>query len=69
MMCPTVAPNPQKKKGQLCEANFFNGQLALRKGMKPEAVRLFRLAVSGCPRTFIESRAARAELVALGEKL
>jgi lipoprotein NlpI len=25
-------PNPQTKKGQLCEANFFSGELALQRG-------------------------------------
>ena len=54
-----------RKKGQLCEANFFNGELALQRGTKEEAVRLFRLAVADCPKTFIEWSAANAELMAM----
>jgi lipoprotein NlpI len=60
-------PNAAKKKGQLCVANFYSGELALRRSAKDEAVRLFQLAQSDCPHTFIEWDAANAELrVALG---
>ena len=44
-------PDPNKKKGQVCEANFYGGELALRTGAKDEATRLFRLAASDCPKT------------------
>jgi lipoprotein NlpI len=36
------------------------------KGSKDEATRLFRLAASDCPHSFIEWSAANAELKALG---
>lgn len=55
-----------KKKGRICEANFFSGELALRTGAKDEAIRLFRLAASGCPKDFVEVPAANAELKAAG---
>ena len=55
-----------KRKGQLCEANFFLGEIALRQNTKDEAVRLFRRAVADCPKNFIEGAAARAELTAIG---
>jgi hypothetical protein len=42
--------------------------LALLRHAKEEALRLFRLAASDCPKTFIEWSAANAELKALGEK-
>jgi hypothetical protein len=42
------------RMSQVCEANFYSGELALRLGTKDEAVRLFRLAASN------------AELKALG---
>ena len=42
------------KRGQLCEANFYSGELALQQGDKAEATRLFRLAAAGCPREFVE---------------
>ena len=59
-------PDAKKKKGQVCEANFYSGELALRHGEKDEAARLFRLAAGDCPITFIEWSAANAELKALG---
>jgi len=60
-------PDAKKKKSQACEANFYGGELALRLGAKEEAVRLFRLAASGCARDSNEWFAANAELKALGE--
>ncbi len=60
-------PNPETKKGQLCEANFYIGELALQQGSKDEAARLFRLAAADCPREFVEGPSARSELAALGQ--
>jgi tetratricopeptide (TPR) repeat protein len=59
-------PDANTKKGQVCEANFYSGELALHQGVKEEAVRLFRLAAAGCPHGFVEGPAAYAELRALG---
>jgi len=59
-------PDATKKKGQVCEAIFYSGELSLTKGLKDEATRLFRLAASDCPHGFIEWDAANAELKALG---
>ena len=59
-------PDPTTKKGQVCEANFYSGELALRRSAKDEAARLFRLAASDCPKSFTEWGAANAELKALG---
>jgi tetratricopeptide (TPR) repeat protein len=56
--------DPKTKQGQTCEANFYSGELALLKKEKPESQRLLRLAADGCPRGFIESTAAIAELIA-----
>ena len=58
--------NPRVQKGQLCEANFFTGELALQRGSKEEAARLFNVVVADCPKNFIEWSAAKAELKALG---
>jgi tetratricopeptide (TPR) repeat protein len=55
------------KRGQICEANFYSGELALQQGAKDEAVRLFRLAAGDCPRGFAEGPAAVSELAALAE--
>jgi lipoprotein NlpI len=57
--------NAWKKKGQVCEANFYVGELALQRGDKEEAARLFRLATDDCPKTFIERSAASLELKAM----
>ncbi len=59
-------PDPTKKKGQVCVAYFFSGELALRQGAKDEAARLFRLAASDCPKDFMQWGAANQELKALG---
>jgi lipoprotein NlpI len=59
--------DPEKKKGKVCEANFYGGELALRqKSSMDEAVRQLRLAAAACPPNFAESFAAKAELKALG---
>lgn len=60
-------PDVNKKRGQVCEANFFSGEMELRRGDKAAAVRLFRFAADHCQRTYVEWWAARAELNALGE--
>ena len=59
--------NPKTKVGQVCEANFYSGELALQQGDRAEAARRFRLAAADCTREFVESRAAKSELAALGE--
>jgi lipoprotein NlpI len=59
-------PNANTKMGQVCEANFYSGELALRQNQKEDAVRLFRLAADGCPIDFTEWPVARLELTALG---
>jgi tetratricopeptide (TPR) repeat protein/membrane protease YdiL (CAAX protease family) len=59
-------PNSTTKTGQVCEANFYSGELELERGNKGEAARLFRFAVANCPKTFDEFSAANAELRALG---
>jgi lipoprotein NlpI len=58
-------PDPNTRKGQLCEANFYAAQFALQHGATQEAARLFRLAAAGCTRDFVEGSAASAELNAL----
>ena len=55
--------DPKRKLGQTCEANFYSGEFALLNKNTGEALRLLRLAASDCPRGFIESTAAIAELL------
>jgi len=59
-------PDANTKRGQVCEVNFYSGELALQQGAKEEATRLFRLAAAGCPHEFVENPSANAELEALG---
>jgi len=56
--------DPKTALGQSCEANFYSGEFALSKKNKPEALRLLQLAAKDCPRGYIESTAAIAELIA-----
>ncbi|MGO9135188.1 MAG: tetratricopeptide repeat protein [Methylovirgula sp.] len=53
------------KKGEVCEANFYGGELALQGGRKDEAKHLIGLAAEDCPKTFLEYDSAKAELEAL----
>ena len=59
--------NADTKRGQVCEANFYGGELALQQGAKEKAARQFRLAAAHCPKGFIEWPAANVELKALGK--
>jgi tetratricopeptide (TPR) repeat protein len=55
--------DPKTQLGQTCEANFYSGEFALTKKKKQEALPLLKLAARDCPRAFIESTAAIAELI------
>ena len=61
-------PDPNKKRGQVCEANFYGGERALRTGRRrgdpPVPARRERL-----PQTLRRIDAAIAELKALGRRL
>ncbi|BCG95149.1 hypothetical protein [Mesorhizobium sp. 131-2-1] len=59
-------PDPAKKTGQACEVNFFTAELNRLQKHDDEALRLYRVALRDCPRTFVEYRAAGAALRALG---
>jgi lipoprotein NlpI len=58
--------DPKTKQAQVCEANFYSGELALLKGTKDEAIPLLRLSASDCPKDSVEWEAANAELKVLG---
>jgi lipoprotein NlpI len=58
-------PDAKTKRGQVCEANFYLGELALQQGAREDATRLFRLAAADCPREFVEGHSAESELEAL----
>ena len=61
-------PNPETKKGFICEANFYSGDFALRREAKSDGLRFLRAAVADCPKSFVEYEGAVAALKALGEK-
>ncbi len=56
------APDAKTSRGQLCEADFYIGELALDQGARDEAKRRLHQAAAGCPKTFVEYTAAVAEL-------
>jgi tetratricopeptide (TPR) repeat protein len=58
--------DPKRQQGQICEANFYSGELALVKGATEEALRFLRLAASDCPRNYIEWGSANFALRELG---
>ena len=60
--------DPIKKREQVCEANFYRGQLALINDARDEATRLFQVAANECPDYFIELEGAKAELRALSAR-
>ncbi|UWU66728.1 lipopolysaccharide assembly protein LapB [Bradyrhizobium sp. NC92] len=57
----------RKTREQVCEANFYAGELALQRGAD-QAVRLMRAAADECPKRFVEWAAANAELHKLETK-
>jgi len=57
--------NAKTKQGQVCEANFYSGELALQQDKKQDAARLFRVAAADCAKSFGEWSDANAELKAL----
>jgi tetratricopeptide (TPR) repeat protein len=59
-------PKIDTRTKQVCEADFFIGEFLLQQSNKDEAVRLFRLAATDCPKSIFEWPAAKAELKTLG---
>ena len=67
LLAAAANTNADVNKGQVCEVNFYGGELALQRGAKDEAAQLFRSARANCPNYFIEWPGAGAELKSLGE--
>jgi tetratricopeptide (TPR) repeat protein len=65
VLAAAASPDAKTRMGQVCEATFYSGELALQQGAREDASRLFRLAAADCPREFVEGSAASAELNAL----
>jgi lipoprotein NlpI len=59
-------PNPATRQGQVCEVNFYTAELDRLQGHAEDALRLYGLAASSCPKDFFEHRAATMALRALG---
>jgi len=62
-------PDPKKRRYQLCDVNFFGGELALLQGRKEDAERQLRLAIIFCLEGSSERDVARSELQRLGLRL
>jgi lipoprotein NlpI len=59
-------PHTETKARQICEVDLLMGELALQRGPKDEAARLFRLALTHCRKNTNPWADAGAELKALG---
>ncbi len=68
VLAAAADPDGPTLRGQVCEANFYIGQLALQRNAASEATYRFRLAALDCPNDFVEGPAASAELIALGRQ-
>jgi lipoprotein NlpI len=55
----------ERKRDRTCLADFYAGEFALRTRVKAEALRLFRLAQTGCLHETVAWSAANAELKAI----
>ena len=66
LLAAAADPDPGKARGQLCEARFFAGELALINGDKDGAEGLFQLIARECPNNYLQWPVATAELRALG---
>jgi tetratricopeptide (TPR) repeat protein len=60
--------NPRMKQQQVCEANYFTGELALQQRKADEAKRLFALVAADCRKSLTVYADATAELKALGAR-
>jgi tetratricopeptide (TPR) repeat protein len=66
VMAATDDPDPVTRRGRVCEANYYSGEVALLHGRRDEAVKLFTAASADCPSRWTEWELADAELKALG---
>jgi lipoprotein NlpI len=66
MLAASDDPDPTIKRGHICEANFYAGELALLHDDRETAKRLFSVATDDCPFRWSEWEAADAELKSLG---
>jgi tetratricopeptide (TPR) repeat protein len=62
-------PDPKKRRYQLCDVNFFGGELALLQGRQEDAERQLRQAIIYCLEGSSERDVARSELQRLGLRL
>ena len=66
VMAATDDPDPVTRRGRVCEANYYSGEVALLHGNRDEAVKLLTAASANCPSRWTEWELADAELKALG---
>ena len=61
-------PDSATKNEHVCEANVFIAEFQRLQHHDDEALRLYRLALSGCPRDFMEYTAATSALRVMGRR-
>src|SRR5262249_33978385 len=66
VMAATDDPDPTTRRGHVCEANYYTGELALLHRDRRAALKLLTAASADCPSRWTEWEAADAELKALG---
>jgi len=59
-------PNADVRKRQVCDANFYSGELDLQQGRRADATQHLQFAVASCSKGFAEYEGAIAELKTLG---
>jgi lipoprotein NlpI len=63
-----LSARQRTKQQQVCEANYFTGELALQQGKADEAKRLFALAAANCRKSLTAYAGATAELKVPGAR-
>ena len=66
LLAAADVPDAERKKGQVCEANFYTAELDLLQGTNDEAIALFRHVATDCPKSLNVWQDAVAELKTLG---
>ena len=69
VMAATDHPDPVTRRGRVCEANYYAGEVALLHGRRDDAVKFLTAASADCPSRWTEWELADAELKALGVPL
>jgi rhomboid protease GluP len=64
---PEATLTAPAKPDERCEAQFYIGEWQLLRADRPAAIESLQTAASTCPKDFVESTDAQAELKRLGQ--